>query len=76
MSALTAYSLEPEFDLNFTIFTLKLKPFAQLIAQRYRYAQRRYGLVNGESSAHARHSLDCSQFRIPTHISGQGDLFP
>lgn len=51
-------------------------PFAQLIAQRYRYAQRRYGLVNGESSAHARHSLDCSQFRIPTHISGQGDLFP
>ncbi len=50
-------------------------PFAQLIAKRYRFAQTRYGLVQGESSAHSRHSLDCSQFRIPTHISGQGELF-
>lgn len=51
-------------------------PFAQLIAQRYRAAQQRYGLVNGESSAHSRHRLDCSQFRIPAHITGQGELFP
>lgn len=50
-------------------------PFAQLIAQRYRFAQKRYGLVQGESSAHSRHTLDCSQFRIPTHITGQGELF-
>ena len=50
-------------------------PFAKLIAQRYRNAQKRYGLVQGESSAHSRHSLDCMQFRIPTHISGQGELF-
>lgn len=50
-------------------------PFAQLIGQRYRNAQKRYGLVQGESSAHSRHSLDCTQFRIPTHISGQGELF-
>ncbi|WP_026941831.1 PA0069 family radical SAM protein [Hellea balneolensis] len=50
-------------------------PFAQLIAKRYRFAQTRYGLIQGESSAHSRHSLDCSQFRIPTHITGQGELF-
>ena len=50
-------------------------PFAQLIAQRYSFAQKRYGLVQGESSAHSRHTLDCSKFRIPTRLSGQGELF-
>ena len=29
MSALTAYSLEPEFDLNFTIFNPKIKAFCK-----------------------------------------------
>ncbi|WP_017931718.1 PA0069 family radical SAM protein [Robiginitomaculum antarcticum] len=50
-------------------------PFAQLIAQRYALCQRRTGLVSQESSAHSRHSLDCTQFRIPSSVSGQKDLF-
>ena len=50
-------------------------PFAQLIAQRYAAAQRRTGLVSQRSSAHSRNGLDCTLFRIPEAISGQGDLF-
>jgi len=54
-------------------------PFAQLIAQRYAYARRRTGLEGARSGAHSEpldhQRLDCSLFRIPAHISGQGDLF-
>jgi len=48
--------------------------FAQLMAQRYRNSQKRTGIISQENS-HSRHSLDCSQFRIPVGVSGQGDLF-
>jgi DNA repair photolyase len=46
-------------------------PFRKLIAQRYYLAQKRYGIIARED----RRPLDCSQFRIPESVSGQGDLF-
>ena len=46
-------------------------PFRKLIAQRYYMAQKRYGIISRE----ARVPLDCTQFRIPVSVSGQGDLF-
>lgn len=46
-------------------------PFAQLIAQRYRMSQNRTGISPRSSNP----QLDCSLFRVPSHISGQGDLF-
>lgn len=46
-------------------------PFAQLITQRYRMAQRKYGIIPREQRA----SLDRSHFRVPPSISGQGELF-
>ena len=46
-------------------------PFRKLIAQRYYHAQKRFGIIAREQ----RVPLDCSQFRIPESVSGQGDLF-
>lgn len=46
-------------------------PFRKLIAQRYYHAQRRTGIIPREQ----RVSLDCTQFRVPESVSGQGDLF-
>ncbi|GLQ22868.1 radical SAM protein [Algimonas ampicilliniresistens] len=46
-------------------------PFRKLIAQRYYHAQRRTGIIPREQ----RVSLDCTQFRVPERVSGQGDLF-
>jgi len=46
-------------------------PFARLIAQRYRHSQARTGIRPRASNP----SLDCSQFRVPEKITGQGDLF-
>lgn len=46
-------------------------PFAQLIAQRYRNSQKRTGIQSRAENP----SLDRTQFRIPTRITGQGDLF-
>ncbi|MEL6687812.1 MAG: PA0069 family radical SAM protein [Pseudomonadota bacterium] len=46
-------------------------PFRKLIAQRYYMAQKRYGII----SRSERVPLDCTQFRIPVSVSGQGDLF-
>ncbi len=50
-------------------------PFAQLISQRYRAAQKRTGLGRVGPHGQSLGPLDCSQFRIPSTISGQGDLF-
>ena len=46
-------------------------PFAQLIAQRYRMAQKRTGIMPRSSNPR----LECSAFRVPSSVSGQGDLF-
>lgn len=46
-------------------------PFAQLITQRYRASQKRTGITSGNS----RPPLDCRQFRVPSSVSGQSDLF-
>lgn len=46
-------------------------PFRKLIAQRYRNSQRRTGIIPRED----RMALDCTQFRVPESVSGQGDLF-
>jgi len=46
-------------------------PFAQLIALRYRKSLVRTGLANLQSGA----PLDATRFRVPSSISGQGDLF-
>lgn len=46
-------------------------PFRKMIAQRYYHAQKRTGIIPRE----ARVPLDCSQFRVPESVSGQGDLF-
>lgn len=46
-------------------------PFRKLIAQRYYHSQRRTGIIPREQRA----SLDCTQFRVPESVSGQGDLF-
>ena len=46
-------------------------PFAQLIAQRYRMAQKRTAIMPRSSNPR----LECSAFRIPSSVSGQGDLF-
>ena len=50
-------------------------PFAQLIAQRYRATQKRTGLDRVSPHGKTLVQLDCSQFRIPSTVSGQGDLF-
>lgn len=46
-------------------------PFRKLIAQRYHMAQKRTGIIPRED----RIPLDCTQFRVPESVSGQGDLF-
>ena len=46
-------------------------PFAQLIAQRYRASQKRTGIDQLKSG----NPLNASLFRVPSSISGQGDLF-
>ncbi len=46
-------------------------PFAQLITQRYRMAQRKYDIISRED----RQPLNRSLFRVPSHVSGQGELF-
>jgi len=46
-------------------------PFATLMAQRYRNSQKRTGIMQRRSQP----SLDCTQFRVPSSVSGQGDLF-
>jgi len=46
-------------------------PFRKLIAQRYYHAQKRTGIIPRED----RKPLDCTQFRVPESVSGQGDLF-
>lgn len=46
-------------------------PFRKLIAQRYRNSQRRTGIIPREDRA----PLDCTQFRVPESVSGQGNLF-
>ena len=46
-------------------------PFRKLIAQRYYHAQKRTGIIPREQCV----SLDCTQFRVPESVSGQGDLF-
>ncbi|MEM7730171.1 MAG: PA0069 family radical SAM protein [Pseudomonadota bacterium] len=46
-------------------------PFRKLIAQRYRMAQKRFGIVSREDHV----PLDVSQFRVPESVSGQGNLF-
>ena len=58
---------DPEWSRGGEIKT----PFAALIAQRYRKAQTRFGLLPRSSNP----SLDCSQFRVPSKITRQGDLF-
>ena len=60
-----------DYDPNWSRGGEITTPFAQLIAQRYRKAQKRTGLQPRSS----RPVLDCSQFRVPSQISGQGDLF-
>lgn len=45
--------------------------FSKLITFRYRKARERLGLTNGRD----RIPLDITQFRVPSEISGQGDLF-
>ena len=46
-------------------------PFAKLIALRYRKSVVRTGIANLQSG----NPLDASLFRVPSSISGQGDLF-
>ncbi len=46
-------------------------PFARLIAQRYRASQKRTGIDQLRSG----NPLNASLFRVPSSISGQGDLF-
>ncbi len=45
--------------------------YAKLIMQRYKQARRRLGLLHGRE----RVPLDVTRFRVPSHQSGQGDLF-
>lgn len=45
--------------------------FARLITDRYHAARARTGLTERE---HER-ALDCGQFRVPSSVTGQGDLF-
>lgn len=45
--------------------------FSKLITIRYRKARERLGLTNGRDNI----PLDISQFRVPSEISSQGDLF-
>jgi len=45
--------------------------FARLMAQRYRNSQARTGIVRRSSQP----ALDCTQFRVPESVSGQGDFF-
>ena len=46
-------------------------PFAQLIAQRYRASQKRTGIDQLRSG----NPLNAALFRVPSSVSGQGDLF-
>lgn len=46
-------------------------PFAQLIALRYRKSLERTGIANLQSGV----SLNRNLFRVPSSVSGQGDLF-
>ncbi len=46
-------------------------PFRTLIAQRYALSLKRTGIKHREATR----TLDCSQFRIPPSVSGQGELF-
>ena len=45
--------------------------FSKLITLRYRKAQQRLGIENGRENSR----LDCSRFRVPSDVSGQGELF-
>lgn len=45
--------------------------FAKLIQQRYQKAQARLGLAEGRD----RYGLTTAKFRVPSSVSGQGDLF-
>lgn len=46
-------------------------PFAQLIAQRYRASQKRTAIRARAENPR----LECGLFRVPSSVSGQGDLF-
>lgn len=60
-----------DYDPNWVRVAEPRTPFAKLITQRYHMAQTKYGITPRETRQPLRRDL----FRVPTGISGQGDLF-
>ncbi len=60
-----------DYDPSWVRVAAPRTPFAKLITQRYRMAQRKYGIIPREDRQPLRRDL----FRVPASISGQGDLF-
>jgi len=60
-----------EYDPSWVRVAHPRTPFAKLITQRYRMAQKKYGIVTRENRQPLRRDL----FRVPTSVSGQADLF-
>jgi DNA repair photolyase len=54
-----------EYENRFGLRQSGRGPYADMIAQRFRNACRRYRLGHGETSAYDRQTLDCSRFRKP-----------
>jgi len=71
MNHIRAMNGGKDYDLQWSRGGEIRTTFAQLIAQRYRNSQIRTGIRARSSTP----SLDCSQFRVPEKITGQGDLF-
>lgn len=60
-----------DYDPSWGRVTEPRTPFAKLITQRYRMAQKKYGMTPRQQRRPLRRDL----FRIPACVSGQGDLF-
>jgi len=60
-----------DYDPSWVRVSEPRTPFAQLITQRYRMAQKKYGITPRDQRQPLRRDL----FRIPASVSGQGDLF-
>ena len=60
-----------DYDAQWSRTEDRPTPFRTLIAQRYRMSLKRTGIAERERTR----SLDCTQFRVPSRLSGQGELF-
>jgi DNA repair photolyase len=58
---------DPQWSRNKDVHT----PFSDLIALRYRKSLIRTGIINLQHGS----ALDARKFRVPSSVSGQGDLF-